>query len=82
MPKGSATTAVYLDIILYSKEQCVAEAKATGAKDGYENLDYDYGIIWVKAQDANSELPMQPITAMRNSLGKEAGGSGVPLDKE
>ena len=25
---------------------------------------------------------MQPITAMRNSLGKETGGSGVALDKE
>ena len=23
---------------------------------------------------------MQPITAMRNSLGKEYGGSGVPMD--
>ena len=27
------------------------------------------------------ELPMQPITAMRNALGKEAGGSGVPIDE-
>ena len=25
---------------------------------------------------------MQPITAMRNTLGKEYGGSGVPLDEE
>ena len=24
---------------------------------------------------------MQPITAMRNSLGKEYGGSGVPIDE-
>lgn len=25
---------------------------------------------------------MQPITSMRNSLGKEYGGSGVPMDFE
>ncbi len=25
---------------------------------------------------------MQPITMMRNSLGREEGGSGVPLDRE
>eukprot|EP00352_Strombidinopsis_acuminata_P007831 CAMPEP_0176370610 /NCGR_PEP_ID=MMETSP0126-20121128/24116_1 /TAXON_ID=141414 ORGANISM="Strombidinopsis acuminatum, Strain SPMC142" /NCGR_SAMPLE_ID=MMETSP0126 /ASSEMBLY_ACC=CAM_ASM_000229 /LENGTH=61 /DNA_ID=CAMNT_0017729731 /DNA_START=467 /DNA_END=652 /DNA_ORIENTATION=- len=43
-------------------------------------MDYDYGIVSVKPQDVNHELPMQPITAMRNSLGKEYGGSGVPLD--
>ena len=45
-------------------------------------MEYDYGIISVKAQDVANELPMQPITAMRNSLGKEYGGSGVPLDEE
>ena len=27
------------------------------------------------------ELPMQPITMMRNSLGKSEGGSGVELDR-
>lgn len=26
-------------------------------------------------------MPMQPITVMRNSLGKDEGGSGVPLDR-
>ena len=36
----------------------------------------------MKAQNVDYELPMQPITAMRNSLGKEYGGSGVPLDFE
>ena len=25
---------------------------------------------------------MQPITAMRNALGKESGGSGVPINEE
>ncbi len=41
-----------------------------------------WGIISIKAQDENSEIPMQPITMMRNALGKEEGGSGVPLHRE
>ena len=40
------------------------------------------GIISVKGQLCDYELPMQPITVMRNALGKEHGGSGVPLDRE
>ena len=53
-----------------------------GTADANAEVEYDYGIISVKAQDEPRELPMQPITAMRNSLGKEYGGSGVPLDFE
>jgi len=29
----------------------------------------------------DSEIPMDPITIMRNALGKEEGGSGVKLDR-
>lgn len=36
----------------------------------------------MKGQLCDYELPMQPITIMRNCLGKEHGGSGVPLDFE
>jgi hypothetical protein len=32
-------------------------------------------------QDVDYELPMQPITMMRNSLGKDQGGSGEELDQ-
>ena len=28
------------------------------------------------------ETPMQPITMLRNALGKAEGGSGVPLERE
>ena len=28
------------------------------------------------------EIPMAPITMMRNALGVEEGGSGVPLDRD
>ena len=80
MPEGSVKKAEYLDIILYSKDQIIKENQAQGSEDPNINVEYDYGIISVKAQDENRELPMQPITAMRNSLGKEYGGSGVDLD--
>jgi hypothetical protein len=33
-------------------------------------------------QDVDYETPMQPITMLRNALGKEEGGSGVPLDRK
>lgn len=42
--------------------------------------DAPWGIISVKSQLCDYELPMQPITVMRNALGKEYGGSGVPID--
>lgn len=36
----------------------------------------------MKGQLCDYELPMQPITMMRNALGKDQGGSGVSLDRE
>lgn len=74
MPKSK-----YLDIILYSKAQVQEENKATGMEDPNKDIDYDYGIVSIKPQDDDHETPMQPITMMRNALGKEHGGSGVPL---
>ncbi len=44
--------------------------------------DAPWGIVSIKAQDVDSELPMQPITAMRNALGVEEGGSGIPINRE
>jgi len=71
--------AKFLDIILYSKEQLNLENVAMGKP--VKDLDYEYGIISVKPQDIDYEIPMMPITMMRNALGKEHGGSGVPLEK-
>ena len=71
--------AKFLDIILYSREQIRKEASAMSRTD---DQDAPWGIISVKAQDVDYELPMQPITMMRNALGKEEGGSGVPLDRD
>jgi hypothetical protein len=75
-------TSKMLDIILYSREQLVKEREATGKTNINTPLpNAPWGIISIKAQDEAFELPMQPITMMRNALGKTEGGSGVPLDK-
>jgi hypothetical protein len=71
-----------LDVILYSREQLIKERAATGRGDAPPLPDAPWGVISVKAQDEGTELPMQPITSLRNALGREEGGSGVPIDRE
>lgn len=71
--------AKYLDIILYSREQIAKENKAMGIK---RNSDAPWGIVSIKPQDFDYELPMNPITIMRNALGKKEGGSGIPLNRD
>lgn len=44
--------------------------------------DAPWGIISVKSQDVDHEITMQPVTMMRNALGREEGGSGVVLDRQ
>ena len=80
--KVKLTPSTYLDIILYSKEQITKENAAMGNTDPNADIDYEYGIISVKPQEENRELPMDPITMMRNALGVQEGGSGIPLDRE
>lgn len=53
-----------------------------GNTDPNAEVDYDWGIVSIKPQSVEYELPMNPITMMRNALGKEHGGSGVALEKE
>jgi len=78
----SAPEAKMLDVILYSREQLVKERAATGRSDEPPLPPAPWGVISVKAQDEAFELPMQPITALRNALGREEGGSGVPIDRD
>lgn len=49
--------------------------------DEHSDIDYEWGIISIKCQDHEGEIPMEPITMMRNALGKDEGGSGVKLDR-
>ncbi|CAK60305.1 unnamed protein product (macronuclear) [Paramecium tetraurelia] len=84
IPAGSIELqkAKFLDIILYSKEQITKENKSQGVEDIHGQIDYDFGIISIKPQDENTEIPMLPITSMRNSLGTKEGGSGVEMNRE
>jgi len=74
-----APEAKFLDIILYSREQI---RKENAAMDEDSGSDAPWGIVSVKAQSIDSEIPMEPITMMRNALGVEHGGSGVGLDRD
>jgi hypothetical protein len=94
-------TAVWLDVILYSREQIRKENAGMRIAPficrwcGNSNFhscsamgltpvetDVPWGIISVKVQNERKELPMTPMTVMRNALGKEEGGSGIPLVRE
>eukprot|EP00162_Nutomonas_longa_P022358 comp5474_c0_seq1/m.4744 comp5474_c0_seq1/g.4744 ORF comp5474_c0_seq1/g.4744 comp5474_c0_seq1/m.4744 type:complete len:198 (-) comp5474_c0_seq1:54-647(-) len=71
--------AKYLDLILYSREQCEKESEAM--KDAEPISPEPWRIISIKTQNEDFETPMNPITMMRNALISE-GGSGVPIDRE
>lgn len=76
--------AKYLMVILYDKAHLDEEERVLVEKIGandYAKLAGDYGIVSIMAIDTQYEEPMSPITMMRNALGMEEGGSGVPLDK-
>jgi len=77
--------AKYIDLILYSRDQIEKENAAMGKKDEISEEEKEtapWGIVSIKAQDVDHEHPMTPITAMRNALGKDQGGSGVDLVRE
>jgi hypothetical protein len=88
--------AEYLMFVLYSKEQIDKEAKADYEKemkrieksDHFEDepelklFDADWGVVAILGQSHPNEEPMKPETMLRNALGKEEGGSGVPLDRD
>ena len=72
----------YLDVILYSRQQIEKERNAMQTQPERALPEgAEWGIISVKFQDYAYELPMEPITMLRNALGTEEGGSGVPLDR-
>jgi hypothetical protein len=73
---------------LYSREQINIENAGATTKPRVA-IEFDtnsetapWGIVSIKAQDVDHELPMTPITAMRNALGVKEGGSGIPLDRD
>lgn len=76
-----APRAEYLDLILYSREQLMAEDE--GKPETERDVpDAQWGIVAINAELQSAESPMPPVTAMRNALGKDEGGSGVKLDRD
>lgn len=62
----------YLLPILYSREQLAREGSP---------IDADWGVVGCLYTAEPEEIPMVPITMLRNALGVAEGGSGVPLDR-
>ena len=60
-------------VILYSAQQLQKEGSP---------IDGDWGVVGCLYTMEPEEIPMAPITMMRNALGVEEGGSGVPIDRE
>jgi hypothetical protein len=65
--------AEWLIVILYSREQMDLEG---------ESIEADWGVVGCLATATPEEIPMAPITMMRNALGVDEGGSGVGIDPE
>lgn len=65
--------ASYLLPILYSRGQLAEEGSP---------IDADWGVVGCLYTVQPEEIPMVPITMLRNALGVAEGGSGVPLDRD
>ncbi len=65
--------AAYLMPILYDRAQLAREGTP---------IDAEWGVVGCLYTMTPEELPMAPITMLRNALGVEEGGSGVPLDRD
>ena len=63
----------YLVVILYDRAQLAKEGTPMRA---------DWGVVGCMYTAEPVETPMAPITMMRNALGVDEGGSGVPIDRE
>jgi hypothetical protein len=63
----------YLVVILYDREQL--------AKEG-SPIEAQWGVVGCMYTSEPAEIPMAPITMLRNALGVAEGGSGVPLERE
>ncbi len=65
--------AEWIHLILYSREQMKKEG---------DEVKADWAIVSINGAATKEVEPMRPITAMRNALGVEEGGSGVAIDRQ
>ncbi len=63
----------WLVVILYNREQLKKEGSP---------IDAEWGVVGCIYTAEPEEVRMAPITMMRNALGVDEGGSGVPIDRE
>lgn len=75
-----APRAEWLDVILYSHAQLLAEAADFPEEQPVP--DCDWGIVSIIGTLVAEEPPMPPITQLRNALGRAEGGSGQPIDPQ
>jgi len=68
----SVPRAEWLDVILYDRQQL--------AEEGID-IEAEYGIVAVLGVPTPEEPPLDPNGTLRNALGSEYGGSGVPIDR-
>ena len=47
----------------------------------FEGIEPDWGVVGCMYTSEPDEIPMAPITMLRNALGVDEGGSGVPIDR-
>ena len=89
--------AEWLVLVLYRSEQIDKEAKKeyevgmmsigkalykVKKLKEFKPFDAEWGIVAILGQSHPKEEPMKPETMLRNALGIEEGGSGVPIDRE
>lgn len=83
---GLPPTARYLEIIVYHKSQVAT--MGMGDLHGHEPTtrmgvaDCPWRVVSIKGQDTKEEIPLQPVTMMRNALPRAAGGCDFPLDAQ
>lgn len=72
-------------VLRYEEKEIIKSIRLDELPDGMSNqileMTAPWGIVAIMAHDGEHPEPMNPITMMRNALGKEEGGNGVPLDK-
>ena len=88
--KDKLIIADFLNLIFYSRSQVLSEIDATNLHQDLEHANNEstdlftdnwaWSLISIHATSKNGKTVMSPITAMRNALGKQYGGSSFPLD--
>ena len=81
--RGGAGGELGCDFIFSARRLVLEHAAVHEQGGGPPLLNAPWGIISIKAQNEDYETPMQPITMMRNALGREEGGSSPrPLERD